>query len=69
MNGSTWDAASNTEANEEAMRLLTQQTGPIYNLRALGNAVRAALKDSGRESVRVDSSISKGFYVGRGLRS
>ena len=65
----TWLAESNRSANETAMRLLTQQAGPIYNLKALGNAVRRALIASGRESVRVDSSISKGFYVGRGLRS
>ena len=69
MRGPTWDAAANREANEEAVRLLTQQEGPIYNLRALGDAVRRALRASGRENVEVKSGSSTGFYVGRGLRS
>jgi len=69
VNGPTWVAAANREANEEAMRLLTQQEGPIYNLRALGDAVRRALRASGRENVEVKSGSSTGFYVGRGLRS
>lgn len=67
--GGTWEAASNRSANDTAMRLLTQQAGPIYNLRALGDAVRAALRASGRQNVQVKSGFSTGFYVGRGLRS